>query len=69
MIPDDETPTSTMARAFWSATGGEPNFLTNLDMIGTGDLPSVFAVSDLAAAAIGTAGLANKRVVSTSARF
>src|ERR1700758_2542511 len=58
MISENETSTSTIARALWSAAGGESDFLTNLEITGSGDLPSVFAVSDLATAAIGTAGLA-----------
>ena len=68
MIPEDESPTSTMARALWFATGGESNFLTDLEIIGSGDLPSVFAVSDLAAAAIGTAGLATSELIATQFR-
>jgi hypothetical protein len=48
MISENETSTSTIARALWSAAGGESDFLTNLEIMGTGDLPSVFAVSDLA---------------------
>ena len=65
MISENETSTSTIARALWSAAGGETNFLTNLEIIGTGDLPSVFAVSDLATAAIGTAGLATAELIAT----
>jgi len=44
MVPENETSTSTIARALWFATGGDWNFLTKLEVIGTGDLPSVFAV-------------------------
>ena len=45
-------------RDLWTAVGGKSEFLSNLDTTGSGDLPSVFPVSDLAAAAIGAAGLA-----------
>jgi hypothetical protein len=45
-------------RDLWTALGGKSEFLSNLDTTGSGDLPSVFPVSDLAAAAIGAAGLA-----------
>ena len=65
MISENETSTSTIARALWSGAGGESDFLTNLEITGTGDLPSVFAVSDLAAAAIGAAGLATAELIAT----
>ena len=66
MTPEEgETSTSTIARALWFATGGESNFFTSLEIIGSGDLPSVFAVSDLATAAIGTAGLATAELIAT----
>src|ERR1700751_232660 len=65
MISENETSTSTIARALRSAAGGESDFLTNLEIMGTGDLPSVFAVSDLATAAIGTAGLATAELIAT----
>src|SRR6516162_9568637 len=65
MISENETSTSTIARVLWSAAGGESDFLTNLEIIGTGDLSSVFAVSDLATAAIGTAGLATAELIAT----
>ena len=65
MIQENETSTSTIARALWFSTGGESNFLTKLEVIGTGDLPSVFAVSDLATASIGTAGLATAELIAT----
>jgi hypothetical protein len=57
-----------MARALWFATGGESNFLTDLEKIGSGDLPSVFAVSDLAAAAIGTAWFGTSELIATQFR-
>jgi hypothetical protein len=65
MISENETSTSTIVRALWSSAGGESDFLSNLEIMGTGDLPSVFAVSDLATAAIGTAGLATAELIAT----
>jgi CoA-transferase family III len=53
-----ETLPAAIARTLWTAAGGGPDLLNKLEITGTGDLPSVFPVSDLAAAAIGTAGLA-----------
>ena len=47
--------------------GGDPAFLNNLEITGSGCLPSVFPVSDLAAAAIGCAGLAIAELI--AARF
>jgi hypothetical protein len=48
----------TFLDAIWLAIGGEPDALARVAFAGEGDLPSVFAVSDLAAASIGAAGLA-----------
>ena len=42
-----------LAADFWSVLGGNRDALAALTFVGTGDLPSVFAVSDLAAASIG----------------
>lgn len=47
-----------LAAEFWSVLGGKRDAPAALTFAGTGDLPSVFAVSDLAAASIGVAGLA-----------
>jgi CoA-transferase family III len=58
---------STIACELWAAAGGDPAFLNNLEITGSGCLPSVFPVSDLAAAAIGCAGLAIAE--SIAARF
>lgn len=46
------------AADLWRAAGGGGRFLSALDVQGEGDLPSVFAVSDLAAAATAAVGLA-----------
>lgn len=42
----------------WHALDGAPAALGQVDLSGRGGLPSVFAVSDLAAASVGAAGLA-----------
>jgi len=45
-------------REIWQALGGDETFLNNIQISGSGDLPSIFAVSDLAAASVGAAALA-----------
>jgi hypothetical protein len=42
----------------WRAAGGEAAHLADVEVISAGNLPSVFAVSDLAAAAVGAAAAA-----------
>lgn len=42
----------------WAALGGDPALMSHVEETGTGSLPSVFAVSDLAGAAVASAGLA-----------
>ncbi len=42
----------------WSGLGGAPDALSSFRVSGAGALPSVFAVTDLAAASVGAAGLA-----------
>ena len=44
--------------AIWAAYAGDPAAMAGLQTTGTGDLPSVFPVTDLAAASVGAAGLA-----------
>ena len=44
--------------AFWQAAGGDAALLAHVSMTGDGVLPSAFAVTDFAAAAISAAGLA-----------
>ncbi|HYY28230.1 MAG TPA: hypothetical protein VE860_09815, partial [Chthoniobacterales bacterium] len=58
---------SFIACELWAAAGGNPAFLENLEITGSGNLPSVFPVSDLATAAIGCAGLAIAELI--AARF
>ncbi len=59
-----ETPADTFLKAIWGSVGGEAAWLPNVTFDGTGDLPSVFAVSDLAAASVGAAGLAIAELLS-----
>ncbi|SOE08780.1 CoA transferase family III [Hoeflea halophila] len=47
-----------MTAELWRALDGAPEMPGGLEMAGEGSLPSVFAVSDFAASAIATAGLA-----------
>jgi len=58
---------SSIACELWAAAGGDPAFIDNLEVTGSGSLPSVFPVSDLAAAAVGCAGLAVAELI--AARF
>jgi hypothetical protein len=48
----------TVVATLWAACGGAPDGAAGLRVTGEGDLPSVFAVSDLAASSVGTAALA-----------
>jgi crotonobetainyl-CoA:carnitine CoA-transferase CaiB-like acyl-CoA transferase len=50
-------------QAMWSAAGGPAQLLEQVGFTGTGDLPSVFAVSDLAAGAVAAAGAALAELV------
>lgn len=47
----------------WAALGGTPEWLENMQHTGSGDLPSVFAVTNLAAASVGAACLAVAELV------
>ncbi|MCC0036352.1 MAG: CoA transferase [Hoeflea sp.] len=47
-----------MTSALWSALGGAPDMSESVEISGQGSLPSVFAVSDFATAAVAVAGLA-----------
>ena len=57
-------PESSFLHAIWSAVGGDPALLSAVTSHQAGALPSVFAVSDLAAASIGAAGLAVAELIS-----
>lgn len=48
----------TMLHAIWSAFDGHPDELAAVTLVGQGDLPSVFATTDLAQASVAAAGLA-----------
>ena len=58
---------SAMARELlaqtWTALGGEPALVGRVRWTGSGSLPSVFAVTDMAAACVATAGLAVAELV------
>jgi len=58
MQTGDEMSLRTMIAALWSALGGRPDLVAKVDVAGEGSLPSIFAVSDFAASAIATAGIA-----------
>ncbi len=53
-----ETKVLTMTSELWSALGGPPDLVNRVEVAGEGALPSIFAVSDFATAAIAAAGLA-----------
>ena len=53
--------------AMWTALGGPAEIIESVDFTTSGDLPSVFAVSDFAAAAVGAAGAATAELI--GARF
>ncbi|WP_417409952.1 CoA transferase [Hoeflea sp.] len=54
----DETHVLTMTQGLWNALGGRPDLVERVEVAGEGALPSIFAVSDFATAAIAVAGLA-----------
>lgn len=53
-------------RAFWLAASGDADYLSLVRMTGEGDLPSCFAVSDFATAALGAAHLAIGELLHTT---
>src|SRR3954452_17905429 len=50
-------------REIWTSLRGDAALLPSVSFVGAGDLPSVFAVSDLAVGAIGAAALAVAELV------
>ncbi len=54
----------TFLRAIWAGLGGDEAIRPVVRLGGTGDLPSAFAVSDLAVASVAAAGLAAAELVS-----
>ena len=53
-------------REIWATLGGDAAALRRVELEGSGDLPAAFAVSDLAAATIASAGLAVSELVAVS---
>ena len=54
-----------LLQEIWGAIGGTPSEDPTIEMAGAGSLPSVFAVSDLAAASVGAASLAVAELITT----
>lgn len=63
MSAESHPSTQAFLREIWLAARGESAFLEQVRLSGEGSLPSVFAVTDLAAGAIGAAGLAVAELV------
>lgn len=59
--------TTDYLRQFWLAAGGDPALLSQVAITGQGALPSAFAVTEFATAAIGAAGLAMAEFVAAGA--
>lgn len=57
------TPLASILESFWSALGGEPADLEAMEVSGTGALPSTFAVTDFAGAAVAAAAAAIREIV------
>ena len=55
---DRHAMTNHLLKEIWRSAQGKPSSLEQLSFVGSGSLPSYFAVSELAAASMGTAGLA-----------
>lgn len=58
MLPHAHASTFTLLEHIWSALDGPPELLSAVRLSGSGDLPSVFATTDLAQATVAAAGLA-----------
>jgi crotonobetainyl-CoA:carnitine CoA-transferase CaiB-like acyl-CoA transferase len=61
----EDSPAKAMLAEIWAGLGGDPALLPKAEITGEGDLPSVFAVTDLASAAIAAAGLAAAELIAT----
>lgn len=57
-MSDAPSPAFRFLAAAWRAVGGDKAWLDRVEIAGQGDLPSAFAVTDLAAASVGAAALA-----------
>jgi crotonobetainyl-CoA:carnitine CoA-transferase CaiB-like acyl-CoA transferase len=62
----DASPFAAMLGEIWTAAAGRPEALDRVAATGSGDLPSVFAVTDLAAASVAAAGLAISELTALS---
>lgn len=60
--------TSALLKEVWTALNGAPEAMKRVRIAGAGSLPSVFAVSSLAAAAFATAGLAASEFIADLGR-
>jgi hypothetical protein len=58
-------PARQLLSRMWGALGGDAAIIDHLELVGSGDLPSAFAVSGLAAAAVGAAAAAVAELIAT----
>ncbi len=65
-VTSSEPSAETFLREIWASLGGGAGSLASVSFAGEGDLPSAFAVSDLAAGAIAAAGLAVAELASAA---
>lgn len=63
---ESPAPASHFLRELWLASGGDAAYLAQVQLTGEGALPSCFAVTDFAAAAIGAASLAISELLHTT---
>jgi hypothetical protein len=63
---DDVEPVRIFLKEAWYGVGGDSTALSDIQFLGSGDFPSVFAVSDFAAAAVGTAGAAIAELINAA---
>src|SRR5262245_3339984 len=54
-----------LATSMWLSCGGEPSAVDQLQFVGVGGLPSIYAVTDLASASIAVAALAVAELIAT----
>ena len=60
---------SELLETIWAAAQGSPTLLARVRFKNEGELPSVYAVTDLAAASMGAAGLALAQLIDTKTRL
>jgi CoA-transferase family III len=68
VTPDALPATRHLVECIWSGLGGEPGWVEQVALGGTGAAPSAFAASDLAQASIAVAGLAVAELLGTTGR-